>query len=41
MYYGGGGQGNHLVGAYGATTRKTWHERRSNALAQEKTGRPG
>ncbi len=39
MYYGGGGQGNHLVGAYGAATRKAFGmTRRSNALAQEKTG---
>ncbi len=39
MYYGGGGQGNHLCGAYGAATRKAIGiTRRSNALAQEKTG---
>jgi len=39
MYYGGGGQGNHLCGAYGAATRKALGiTRRSNALAQEKTG---
>ncbi len=39
MYYGGGGQGNHLVGAFGAATRKAIGiTRRSNALAQEKTG---
>ncbi|MCP5027692.1 MAG: molybdopterin-dependent oxidoreductase [Actinomycetia bacterium] len=39
MYYGGGGQGNHLCGAYGAGTRKALGAtRRSNALAQEKTG---
>jgi anaerobic selenocysteine-containing dehydrogenase len=39
FYYGGGGQGNHLPGAYGATTRAVLGSRyRSNALAQEKTG---
>ncbi len=39
LYYGGGGQGNHLVGAYGAATRRAFGiTRRSNALAQEKTG---
>jgi len=39
MYYGGGGQGNHLCGAYGAATRRALGiTRRSNALAQEKTG---
>ncbi len=39
LYYGGGGQGNHLCGVYGAATRKTLGiTRRSNALAQEKTG---
>ncbi len=39
MYYGGGGQGNHLVGAYGAASRRALGIRhRSNALAQEKTG---
>lgn len=39
FYYGGGGQGNHLVGAYGAATRRALGIRhRSNALAQEKTG---
>ncbi len=39
FYYGGGGQGNHLGGAYGATTRRLLGiTRRSNALAQEKTG---
>ncbi|MDH5289005.1 MAG: molybdopterin-dependent oxidoreductase, partial [Acidimicrobiia bacterium] len=39
MYYGGGGQGNHLVGAYGAALRQALGiTRRSNALAQEKTG---
>ena len=39
MYYGGGGQGNHLGGAYGASTRNALGiTRKSNALAQEKTG---
>ncbi|HJT94455.1 MAG TPA: molybdopterin-dependent oxidoreductase, partial [Mycobacterium sp.] len=39
LYYGGGGQGNHLCGAYGAALRKALGiTRRSNALAQEKTG---
>lgn len=39
FYYGGGGQGNHLPGAYGRTTLQTLGVRyRSNALAQEKTG---
>ncbi len=39
MYYGGGGQGNHLCGAYGAALRNGLGiTRRSNALAQEKTG---
>ncbi len=39
LYYGGGGQGNHLCGAYGAATRRALGIRhRSNALAQEKTG---
>lgn len=39
MYYGGGGQGNHLPGAYGFTTVSALGGRyRSNALAQEKTG---
>ena len=39
FYYGGGGQGNHLGGAYATATRAalgSWF--RSNALAQEKTG---
>src|SRR6476659_7399636 len=39
FYYGGGGQGNHLGGAYARATRaalgSVWA---SNALAQEKTG---
>ncbi len=39
MYYGGGGQGNHLCGAYGSVSRRALGIRyRSNALAQEKTG---
>jgi anaerobic selenocysteine-containing dehydrogenase len=39
LYYGGGGQGNHLGGAYGsATVRAYGGVYRSNALAQEKTG---
>ena len=39
MYYGGGGQGNHLVGIYGAALRAALGiTRKSNALAQEKTG---
>lgn len=39
FYYGGGGQGNHLVGSYGsATCRALGTAFRSNALAQEKTG---
>jgi anaerobic selenocysteine-containing dehydrogenase len=39
FYYGGGGQGNHLVGAYGMATRAALGVRyASNALAQEKTG---
>jgi anaerobic selenocysteine-containing dehydrogenase len=39
FYYGGGGQGNHLPGAYsGATRRVLGSAYRSNALAQEKTG---
>lgn len=39
FYYGGGGQGNHLPGAYSAATRRALGSRyRSNALAQEKTG---
>ncbi len=39
MYYGGGGQGNHLGGAYGNATRAALGIRYySNALAQEKTG---
>ena len=39
FYYGGGGQGNHLGGAYAAATRAAFGVRyMSNALAQEKTG---
>lgn len=39
LYYGGGGQGNHLGGAYSAALRKALGMRySSNALAQEKTG---
>ena len=39
MYYGGGGQGNHLVGVYGSGLRRALGITvRSNALAQEKTG---
>ena len=39
FYYGGGGQGNHLGGAYSGATRRTLGMRySSNALAQEKTG---
>ena len=39
FYYGGGGQANHLGGAYGSATRAAFGVRyMSNALAQEKTG---
>ena len=39
FYYGGGGQGNHLPGAYATATRKALGSvYRSSALAQEKTG---
>lgn len=39
FYHGGGGQGNHLGGAYSGATRRALGSRfRSNALAQEKTG---
>jgi anaerobic selenocysteine-containing dehydrogenase len=39
FYYGGGGQGNHLGGAYGRATRAALGSTyTSNALAQEKTG---
>ena len=39
LYYGGGGQGNHLGGSYsGAFLRALGSKYRSSALAQEKTG---
>lgn len=39
LYYGGGGQGNHLPGGYSRSTRASLGMRfSSNALAQEKTG---
>ncbi len=39
FYYGGGGQGNHLPGAYARNTLASVGAKwRSNALAQEKTG---
>ncbi|MDT4920308.1 MAG: hypothetical protein QOI15_1210, partial [Pseudonocardiales bacterium] len=39
FYYGGGGQGNHLGGAYAPATMAAFGGRfRSSALAQEKTG---
>ena len=39
LYYGGGGQGNHLGGTYSDSTLKALGSKfRSNALAQEKTG---
>ena len=39
FYYGGGGQGNHLPGAYARATRAVLGSRYlSSALAQEKTG---
>ena len=39
FYFGGGGQGNHLGGAYAGATLAAFGARyRSNALAQEKTG---
>jgi anaerobic selenocysteine-containing dehydrogenase len=39
FYYGGGGQGNHLPGAYARSTRAVLGSiHRSSALAQEKTG---
>jgi anaerobic selenocysteine-containing dehydrogenase len=39
FYYGGGGQGNHLGGAYSSAFLRALGSRyRSNALAQEKTG---
>ena len=40
MYYGGGGQGNHLGGAYSHSVRRALGMKyQSNALAQEKTGK--
>ena len=39
VYYGGGGQGNHLGGTYGSATRGAFDVRfKTNAVAQEKTG---
>src|SRR4051812_13887076 len=39
FYYGGGGQGDHLPGAYSAATRRVLRSRdRSSALAQEENG---
>jgi anaerobic selenocysteine-containing dehydrogenase len=39
LYYGGGGQGNHLGGFYGTATMRAFGGRfRSSAIAQEKTG---
>ncbi|CAN5746837.1 molybdopterin-dependent oxidoreductase [soil metagenome] len=39
LYYGGGGQGNHLGGGYSSSVRAALGSRyASNALAQEKTG---
>ncbi|MBT7757877.1 MAG: molybdopterin-dependent oxidoreductase, partial [Rhodospirillaceae bacterium] len=39
LYYGGGGQGNHLGGGYSPAFRRAIGSRyRGNALAQEKTG---
>ena len=39
LYYGGGGQGNHIGGAHSTATRRAFGiVRKSNALAQEKTG---
>jgi anaerobic selenocysteine-containing dehydrogenase len=39
FYYGGGGQGNHLPGAYSGATLSTLESvYRANALSQEKTG---
>jgi len=40
MYYGGGGQGNHLGGTYSGPVQKALRMKyRSNAIAQEKTGK--
>ena len=39
LYYGGGGQGNHLGGFYGSATLRAFGAKyRSSAIAQEKTG---
>ena len=39
LYYGGGGQGNHLCGAYGAALHKGFGGKyRSSAVGQEKSG---
>lgn len=39
MYYGGGGQGNHLCGAYGAALHRGFGGKyRTSAIAQEKSG---
>ena len=39
LYYGGGGQGNHLCGTYGVAMLKGFGGKyRSSAIAQEKTG---
>src|SRR5215467_4593881 len=39
LYYGGGGQGNHLGGFYGTATLRAFGAKfRSSAIAQEKTG---
>ena len=39
VYYGGGGQGNHLGGLYGSATLRALGVRfRANAISQEKTG---
>jgi anaerobic selenocysteine-containing dehydrogenase len=39
LYYGGGGQGNHLGGFYSTATLRTFGAKyRSSAIAQEKTG---
>ncbi len=39
VYYGGGGQGNHLGGTYGAATLAALGVRfKANAISQEKTG---
>ena len=39
LYYGGGGQGNHLGGSYSGATLKAFGAKfRSSAIAQEKTG---